>query len=90
MEGTGNHRRWLKPAEALEYLRERYAIEYTISTLYSKSSRGEIPVERPSGKGGPILFDPNKLDAWARGQWQPDPVFEAGRREVARAERGSD
>lgn len=71
MEGTGNHRRWLKPAEALEYLFERYGVEYTLNTLYSKSSNDEIPVERPSGKGGPIRFDPDKLDQWARGEWKP-------------------
>jgi hypothetical protein len=74
MDNPGNHRRWLKPHEALEYIRERYAIEYTMDTLYSKSSRGEIPVERPSGKGGPIRFDPEKLDAWARGEWVAEAV----------------
>lgn len=74
MEGTSNHRRWLTPAEALAYIEERYAIKYTLNTLYSKSSRGEIPVERPSGQGGPIRFDPDKLDAWARGEWSPAVV----------------
>jgi len=72
--GVGNPRPWLKPADAIRYLSERYAIEYTMDTLYSKSSRGEIPVERPSGKGGPIRFDPDKLDAWARGDWTPEPA----------------
>lgn len=71
MEDVGNQRPWLKPADAIAYLKERYAIEYTMDTLYSKSSRGEIPVERPSGKGGPIRFDPDKLDSWARGEWTP-------------------
>lgn len=69
MVQTGNPRRWLKPSEALEYLFDRYGVAYTLSTLYSKSSKGQIPVERPSGKGGPIRFDPDKLDSWARGEW---------------------
>lgn len=72
--GGSNPRPWLKPADALTYLNERYAIEYTMDTLYSKSSRGELPVERPSGKGGPIRFDPDKLDQWARGEWVPEPA----------------
>lgn len=74
MEGTGNHRRWLKPEEALEYLKERFGLEYTLNTLYTKSSDGTIPVERPSGKGGPIRFDPDKLDQWARREWTPEPA----------------
>lgn len=72
MESASNHRRWLKPDEAIQYLRDNFGIEYTLNTLYSKSSDGTIPVERPSGKkGAPIRFDPNKLDQWARGEWVP-------------------
>jgi hypothetical protein len=71
MSESGNRRPWLTPVQALRYLRQNYALSYTIDTLYSKSSRGEIPVERPSGKGGPIRFDPDKLDSWARGEWTP-------------------
>ena len=71
-EGTATQRAWLTPQEALTYLAERYSLRYTLNTLYSKSSRAEIPVERPGGRGGPIRFDPDKLDAWARGEWTPE------------------
>lgn len=74
MDSSGNRRPWLKPEQALEYIKEHFGIAYTLSTLYSKSSRDELPVERPSGKGGPIRFDPDKLDAWARGEWKAEPV----------------
>jgi len=73
MADIGNRRPWLKPEQALAYLKENFGMEYTLSTLYSKSSRDELPVERPSGKGGPIRFDPDKLDAWARREW-PAPA----------------
>ena len=65
-------RRWLTPEETLEYLKNRFSLDYSLGTLYKKSSRDEIPVERPGGRGGPIRFDPDKLDAWARGEWSTE------------------
>jgi hypothetical protein len=71
-ESTGTCRAWLTPQQALTYLAEHFSPEYTINTLYTKSSKGQIPVERPGGHRGPIRFDPDKLDAWARGEWTPE------------------
>ena len=71
-EQTGSRRSWLTPEEALSYLERHFAISYTLNTLYTKSSKGQIPVERPGGRGGPIRFDPDKLDAWALGEWSTE------------------
>ena len=98
-EQTGSRRSWLTPEEALSYLERHFAISYTLNTLYTKSSKGQIPVERPGGRGGPIRFDPDKLDAWALGEWSTEDAsdrttaeraaHEARERVLAETEAGS-
>lgn len=82
MESTGNEaerdtktRPWLTPEGAVEYLRERYRIEYTVKSIYRKAAAGQLPAYRPPGSNA-LRFDPDELDAWVRGDWTPEPDTE--------------
>lgn len=70
-EGSTKERPWLTPEGAVGYLRDRYRIEYTVKSIYRKAAAGQLPAYRPPGSNA-LRFDPDELDAWARGEWRPE------------------
>ena len=62
---------WMTPEEAVAYLDERYQVGYHLNTLLKKAAAGEIPSEKVGKFRRFVRAD---LDAWARGEWKPEPA----------------
>lgn len=71
MESGAATETWLTPDEAIGWLKERFGVEYHINTILRKAAAGEMPSEKV---GKFRRFVPAKLDAWARGEWTPEPA----------------
>ncbi len=56
--------------EAAAYLASRYRVALTGGTIRNKVSAGEIPSRKVAGHTRIILAE---LDAWAIGEWEPEP-----------------
>lgn len=71
MDDTAATETWLTPDQAIDRLKERFGVEYHLNTLLRKAAAGEIPSEKV---GKYRRFVPSQLDAWARGEWTPEPT----------------
>ncbi len=61
---------YLTYVEASAYLARRYRVELTEGTIRNKVSAGEIPSRRVAGHTRIVRAE---LDAWAVGEWEPEP-----------------
>ena len=57
-----------------EWMNAQQCADYTgfkLATIYSKKSRGEIPVHCGSGEA---RYHKPEIDAWMKGEWKPDAI----------------
>jgi hypothetical protein len=55
--------------EAVEYIREKHALDYNLDVFRRKAVKGEIPSHKV---GRYRRFRPSLLDRWALGEWPSD------------------
>jgi site-specific DNA-methyltransferase (adenine-specific) len=57
--------KWMNAKQAADY------VGLELSTIYSKTSRREMPVHKGTGKP---RYHQDELDAWVRGEWKPEAI----------------
>lgn len=71
MESTTASESAITPAQAVEYLRERHSLEYSEEHLQKMARAGEVPSHKV---GRHRRYRISLLDAWALGEWTPEPT----------------
>jgi excisionase family DNA binding protein len=63
LDGQAADGRWVRGARGIATY-----LDMQVSTIQKLISRGELPVHRPMGPGGPVLASTAELDRWAEGE----------------------